>query len=659
MRDIARTGRRATPRGTGPIRFGPVSLCVLLTIAIAMTAMTAMARDDPSSFEQRVRAADAIRSSDPERFRRELDALNAEVAAEDARATRDGVTSTDAVNDADEAISIALREELRYLNAYRHSFEGDYETGIALAQSLFETASDPSLRFRAGILTVNSRAATRDFHSGLRDLERSLEFVDDLPDRDLRNSGLVAAAIFYNQLGQYELGRHHAERAAAQSDSERTRCFAEHALFEALLKLDALPDSEAPLAAAIERCAAQGERVVANLARANLARKWAAQGDVLRAVGLLREHLTEALASGYPRLIGEFHSLLGEWSLVLGDSEAAEHHARQAIEFSAGITFSLPLVAAHRTLYEIALARGDAATALEHYRAYAEADRAYLNDVKAREMSFQTVRHETLQKTQTIDLLNKQNEVLQLEQQVARQSWRNTQIVAVLLAALLASIGYWAMKMKRMQAALKRMAETDGLTGVGNRGHFTRITERVLRNCAKTERPIALVMLDIDNFKAVNDRHGHPTGDWVLKKVAEACLAQCGENDRVGRIGGEEFAILCRDRDRVAAVELAERCREGIAAIDPSEAGSRFTISASFGIATAKSAGYRIDTLLAQADEALYRAKRDGRNRVFAYRPGCGLEGTGKTGFPMPSAALRATATSEAPDPAKPSAPVG
>ena len=128
-----------------------------------------------------------------------------------------------------------------------------------------------------------------------------------------------------------------------------------------------------------------------------------------------------------------------------------------------------------------------------------------------------------------------------------------------------------------------------------------------------------MIMFDLDNFKSINDRYGHSTGDWVLKKVTEAIKPICRKQDCIGRIGGEEFAILLRASDLESAAIMAERFRERIAAIDTAETGHSFIATASFGVTTTLNSGYVFDTLLSQADQALYQSKREGRNRVSRY----------------------------------------
>ncbi|QSX78769.1 sensor domain-containing diguanylate cyclase [Agrilutibacter solisilvae] len=579
----------------------------LLGLALLATVLLAVPRTGgaASQFDVLLDRADAVRSSDPASFQKRLAQLNALIAQ----------------------ASPAQRDRLAYLNAYSQAYAGHFDVAIAQAQRLIETTEDVSLQYRAGALIVNSHAAMRQFVEGLRQLEQMLPLADKVGDPDLRQQGLAVAAVLYNQIGQYELGLRYADQILAAPTSGRAECYAGMLKLEASLHLGVLGEEDAPVMQVIERCRVQHEAVWTNLSRAILARKWAARGERRKAAALLQEHAAEVAATRYPRLIGEIESLQAEFMLAEGDVDGAERHARASIAQSSGMANSLPLVMAHRTLYDIAARRNDPVAALHHYRNYAESDKAYLNDVKARELSYQIVRQETLQKNQQIELLNRRNEVLELEKRVDRAAARNTQLIAALLATLLAFIGYFAYKTKRMQMSFRRLAETDALTGISNRHHFTRQAEEALAFCARSGQDVGLIMFDLDHFKQINDLYGHVTGDFVLRQVAQACRACCRRNDRIGRIGGEEFAILLIGADLAAATRMAQVCCEKIAAVDTQGSGHTFGVSASFGVTTASLSGYDLTRLLSHADGMLYCSKREGRNRVSVYCAGQPEEG--------------------------------
>lgn len=165
---------------------------------------------------------------------------------------------------------------------------------------------------------------------------------------------------------------------------------------------------------------------------------------------------------------------------------------------------------------------------------------------------------------------------------------------------------------------LRRLLTQDHLTGAANRAHFQQMLERETRSCALQDVPLSLVMIDIDHFKQVNDRYGHPAGDLVLTAFAQAIMPMLRPMDVLARLGGEEFAVLLPATGLEAAVELAERLRRRIAELRIETPKGTVQITISLGCATAGADG----DLLGIADDALYAAKRAGRDRVRCHRRG-------------------------------------
>lgn len=163
---------------------------------------------------------------------------------------------------------------------------------------------------------------------------------------------------------------------------------------------------------------------------------------------------------------------------------------------------------------------------------------------------------------------------------------------------------------------LRQIAQLDHLTGALSRRAFMQSFEAE-RTRRADGNGTSIVTFDIDHFKCVNDRYGHPGGDLVLKGVIEAAKLVLRRNDVIGRLGGEEFAILLPDCDRGSALSAAERSRAAFEKIR-FESMPELRVSASFGVAML--GADRIETCLANADAALYMAKRTGRNRVVAFK---------------------------------------
>jgi len=161
------------------------------------------------------------------------------------------------------------------------------------------------------------------------------------------------------------------------------------------------------------------------------------------------------------------------------------------------------------------------------------------------------------------------------------------------------------------------MAVTDELTGLYNRRYFDRHLAVMLGKAQAQDRDLAVMLLDVDHFKAVNDTHGHDVGDAVLKELAQRLRRNIRGVDLACRFGGEEFVVLMPDTDHRQAESVAERVRTAMAE-RPFEIGSMLTLALtiSVGVSLNEQDHDTPETLLKRADIALYRAKREGRNRV-------------------------------------------
>jgi diguanylate cyclase (GGDEF)-like protein len=164
--------------------------------------------------------------------------------------------------------------------------------------------------------------------------------------------------------------------------------------------------------------------------------------------------------------------------------------------------------------------------------------------------------------------------------------------------------------------AAEARASTDALTGMPNRRYFDEFCGLLARR-RRADDAVGVLMIDIDRFKALNDTFGHARGDEVLRAVGAAIVTAVREDDVPARYGGEEFVVLLRNPTRTVAIEVAERVRLAVAALDLGSLGVP-AVSVSVGVSVASSADQPIDAIIAEADAALYRAKRAGRDRVVA-----------------------------------------
>ena len=166
--------------------------------------------------------------------------------------------------------------------------------------------------------------------------------------------------------------------------------------------------------------------------------------------------------------------------------------------------------------------------------------------------------------------------------------------------------------------AIFELVIRDGLTGVFNKRKFDEEIDREFARARRYGRALSLVLADIDLFKAVNDRHGHLAGDFVLQQIASRMRDVLRAEQVLARVGGEEFAVLCPETDTAGAVEVAEKLRHGVAAAPFCPGKLRISVTCSFGVAERTEAMAAPPELLAAADRALYRSKSEGRNRISA-----------------------------------------
>ena len=177
-----------------------------------------------------------------------------------------------------------------------------------------------------------------------------------------------------------------------------------------------------------------------------------------------------------------------------------------------------------------------------------------------------------------------------------------------------------ALRTKRFQDMLAQRAMIDGLTGLWNRAHFDQRMHEEVAAAARYDRPMSLIMMDVDKFKNLNDNHGHPFGDEVLQAVGDVLQDSARTSDWPCRYGGEEFGLILRETDLEGAVIMAERVREEIESLQLRNKAQLVPVTASFGVVSSTPCMNPCDLssrwMIESADRALYASKEGGRNRV-------------------------------------------
>ncbi|HKS56991.1 MAG TPA: GGDEF domain-containing protein [Steroidobacteraceae bacterium] len=569
---------------------GLALLCALLaTAALALTSQEA---------DELLRRADDVKGVNPTEFSTLMGQLDEQSAT----------------------FSQAQQQYLQYLKGWRSAYAGDYARAIPPLEQIIDEARDVTLRFRASATVANVQAVATHYDEAFAQLGRLLALLPQITDKDARQQGLLVIAYLYNQVGEYDLALSYTDRIASEDTSARAVCRSNQLRLEALYRSGRLQGDIAQFMDAIATCDQAGETLWANGIRVYIARSYIDRGRNADAIKLLTSYYDVTRATRYRRLVSEYDSWLARAHKNRGDSATARQFALRAIG-DPGIQnqYTEPLVNAYRLLYQLAQEQGDIKTALAYHEKYAEADKGYLDDVSARQIAYERAKHEAAANRLQIEGLNKQNEVLQLQQALGKKAVETSRLYIALLIVVAVFIALFAYRTKRSQLHFMKLSRVDGLTGIDNRPYFIAQSERSLEASRKVGQEVCVILCDLDHFKSINDKYGHATGDHVLRQAVLACRAHLRASDLFGRFGGEEFCILLPGCSLADARQRCEQLRAAIATVatDGGVAGS--TVSASFGVATTASSGYELRQLLAHADAALYRAKFAGRNCVVLY----------------------------------------
>lgn len=193
---------------------------------------------------------------------------------------------------------------------------------------------------------------------------------------------------------------------------------------------------------------------------------------------------------------------------------------------------------------------------------------------------------------------------------------------------------YWDIsERRRLEEELRHLAVTDGLTGLCNRRHFFEEGDRAFRVAVATASDLAVLMVDLDHFKAVNDAYGHGAGDAVLREVARRCRKTLRARDVVARVGGEEFAVLLPNTDVIGAHQVAQNLISCISGSKVDIEAVALDVRASIGVSVLMSGDRGIEAVIERADRALYCAKDGGRNRVVLSSPRPLADGDGAAAY--------------------------
>lgn len=522
----------------------------------------------------------------------------------------------------DGAIKLSPQQQLyrRYLMARQVAFRGDFKAAIPLMEAVADQSADRILSFRAGATIVDLLVTQSRYEEAFERLGPLLSQLPQVGEKKARIQALGVASQLYFEAGQYDLAENYAEQLLRESDSPKNACIGWYYKLDALVRSGDMKASSSEIREGTEACDKAGDVLISDMFKSIVARVDIHKGKPLEAIKLLTNNYLRVKQKRFPPAVADYEELLALAYWKTNNPELAMNFALRVVANNqrSGSVYSESTATAYRVLYQGEKRAGNLGAALAYHEKYMVADKGYLNDVSAKVLAYQIVQQRVLSKKLQIESLDKKNRILILKGELDRKAVETSRLWIILLLSALAFIGFLTYRIRRSQLRFMRLARRDGLTGIYNRQHFLAEAERQLRYCQKSSREVCLVLIDLDHFKLVNDTFGHATGDRVLRRAVEVCQKYLRSTDVFGRLGGEEFGILlpeCSLEQVSARVEVLRQAVASVAMEDVLDV----QVSGSFGIAATESSGYELRELLNDADDALYQAKHDGRNRAVVF----------------------------------------
>ncbi len=512
----------------------------------------------------------------------------------------------------------AQRWHLRYLEAWEAAYAGDLPKASAILRDIINQSGDEIFTTRASALLINVLSRDRQYETAYELANTLMVNLPRIAEEDVRGEALRAIIQMLGLAGQNDQALKYARQLESEIPPGKSRCAAYSYELNALDAAGKLSPKNPGLQRAIDMCLDEKQEVYANTLRLDLASLLTDEGRTDKAISLLQNMSPSILKSKFQPHIASLHIGLAEAYMHRGDDASAKKAALAALAVSNPQNFSEPLQSAYSVLYFVEKRAGHPAAALSYYEKYVTQKLAAMDDTKTRALAYQMVRQQVVDKKLKLEALDKQNGILELRQALASKAQEASRLYIVLLSLVIVFIGLWTFRLKQSQMRFRRMARHDGLTGAFNRQHFLHEAGRILQRMLHADDAGAcLVVLDLDHFKRINDTYGHAAGDEALRRIVAMCRRELRDSDLFGRLGGEEFGILMPGCTCEQGVEIATRIRRALASaplkLSPD---SSVVVSASLGLAHSTVSGYAFHQLFSDADAALYKAKRGGRNRL-------------------------------------------
>ena len=496
----------------------------------------------------------------------------------------------------------------------------DYDFAVAEGRRLQETRLLADATWTRGEL----RSFRGQFADALSDLKESYELYRQLDDSPYGRDVLRAIATLYSRIGEHDQALHYLKQLRAIAEQQGLTALAEametdmgHAFSRKGDHVNALDHYDRALALA------EKHNIPTQLAV--LQQSIGAELVAMQRAAEALPHLDKAL-----QLVKDQNEPIQQ-ALTHYYRGAALLQLQRSSEALAEFDQAIPVFERHDTLRYLADARRTHAEALASRGQWQQAYLSLQNFLADHFKLDQQLREEQTARSRVqfdTEKKEQENALLEKQQQLTNQALADAErirglqsLVIALAAGLTLLLGYLAWRQLKASRSMRELALTDELTRLPNRRAILSYATQQIDDARRSQKVLSVLVCDIDYFKRVNDTHGHAIGDVVLQRIAHACQHVLRSEDKLGRTGGEEFLVVLPGATGAVAMDVAERLRQAVDAIDCRDLHPELHITISIGACEWTPAIPDIAQLSRHADDALYRAKAGGRNRAELAQP--------------------------------------
>lgn len=512
----------------------------------------------------------------------------------------------------------AQRSYLDFLLAYQLAYTGQHKQAEALLTQLVAPGQSALMRFRAYYTLANVQIVRRQFVNAFSNLSQAISLLPDIENAKWRNQGLLSAANIYSEAGLHQESSEFIAQLAADKMTTRDTCLSRLIDYQNQLFLQQSLEVSV-LEKSVDLCQNANEKMFAQMIKVQIGWHYLQQKQPDKALQSLQAQRAAVESTGYNRLLIQLYQLMAQAQADIGNADEALKLLGDVESAAKDLPYSTPLVAALQLKAELSAQLGNFREAYLAARQFSEAERAMRDDRSAQLLAYQLAKGELLKKNQQLKLMKEEFRVIELENQLKKQQAQRDSLYIGLLSFASILLVYISYRLVRRHRFYKLAAENDGLTGISNRHFFDLQLQKQVKRCKQQQKSLGVIVFDLDFFKLINDNYGHDVGDKALQATVRICNHFIRSGDIFGRIGGEEFAIALPDCQPDKVLMLAEICRDAIEQLDCSEFQPGLKLTASFGVSYSQISGYQTAELMRHADQALYLAKYNGRNRVESY----------------------------------------